>query len=98
MKGFIRRLFKAAPEFCVVPAPDDSELKKDLREASEKHKTAATALKKANKDQVRDADYIREVLHGVLSRIEDRNRNNSPPAIESPPDGQDNSAPRRPHP
>lgn len=71
MRKFFKRFFHA-PKLEPVEKPDDWPLERALTQATEKHKRATIGVKTASIRQLQEADYIRETLQGVLSRIEER--------------------------
>lgn len=61
MRGFFARLFGR-----------DTDKHPEIHEAEEKHKRATAELKSAQIRQMEDAEYVRQTIDNVLSRIEGR--------------------------
>lgn len=79
---FIKRalgLYTPPPPFLVTTRFDDSELVKELSDAASEHACSSDGLVKAARRQVTDAEFVRQTVQGVLSRVEKnaRNRNDA---------------------
>lgn len=72
--SLFRRLFGATnrPEVESARDIDDTDMSATLTHAVDRHKRISAALQDASYRQLREADYIRETLKGVLGRIEER--------------------------
>lgn len=73
---FLSRLLHGAPQVPPVRVPDDTDLTREITAAKEANMQAAAGLEKAMQKQSRDAVLIRQVLSGVLQRVEERELSN----------------------
>jgi hypothetical protein len=72
-RGFFSRLFgKDEPSCKPADPPDDTPLRNELGEASEKHKKATLEVKQASIRQMTEGEHIRTTLNNVLRHIEER--------------------------
>jgi len=70
MTHIFSRIFCKAPKPKPIEKPDDSNLSLALKEASILNQTAYIDLQRSSQKQTRDAIFTREVIQGVLNRVE----------------------------
>lgn len=67
------RLFACFFRREALTRPDDREITEEINRATDIHRQATKAFAVANARQVKDAEFIRETLRGVMSDIHARN-------------------------
>lgn len=77
MSGFFKRIFGHPPEPNAPFVPDDSELEERLKQASQQHRKATEQIIAQSNRQVRDSELVKEVIEGVLKRVEGRAQGHS---------------------
>lgn len=70
----LREIFGRVPEPKKTEPPDDSSLQHELSVAFEEHRVISEALVDAANKQIRQAANVREVVEGVIHRMETRNQ------------------------
>lgn len=68
--SFFSRVFKKPEPAAEITQPDDTELRKELKEAKRENSNAVAGFVQAAYKQERDANFARHVIGEVLLRAE----------------------------
>lgn len=70
--NFLDRIFKSAPPAPPIVAPDDSHIREELYRARMENAAATSALVDTTRKQTKQAEFTRQVIQGVLHRVDAR--------------------------